>query len=276
MIHGDKNSAGSGSYVLNSMDENEREEFEAQLAESEELRNEVTELTDTAVLLGLAVTPVTPSPALKQNIMARLSQTPQLPREVAEPMAPARTLRAVPALASEEPRQDAPAAATATPAAEKAKARWYNRPAIVLTSAAAAVVLIAGAIVGTNVALEAPHGTQETAALAAISSAPDAQHEAAVVTTGGTATLIWSDQLGKSAFVGKDLKSLPSSKTYELWYINSAGKAVGAGLFESTGKSTVAVLSGKMAKGDIVGVTVEPAGGSKVPTTKPIVAIQSA
>jgi len=276
VIHGDKNSAGSGSYVLNSMDENEREEFEAQLAESEELRNEVTELTDTAVLLGLAITPVTPSPALKQNIMARLSQTPQLPREDAEPLAPVRTLHAVPALASEESRQDAPPAVALTPAATKAKARWYSRPVVVLTSAAAAVVLIAGAIVGTNVALQAPHGTQETAALAAISSAPDAQREAAVVTTGGTATLIWSDQLGKSAFVGKDLKSLPSSKTYELWYINSAGKAVGAGLFESTGKSTVAVLNGKMAKGDIVGVTVEPAGGSKAPTTKPIVAIQSA
>ncbi len=53
------------------MDAQERADFETQLAESEELRNEVTELTDTAVLLGLAADPVTPSPALKQNIMAQ-------------------------------------------------------------------------------------------------------------------------------------------------------------------------------------------------------------
>jgi anti-sigma-K factor RskA len=33
------------------------------------------------------------------------------------------------------------------------------------------------------------------------------------------------------------------------------------------------VLQGDLAKGDTVGITVEPNGGSKQPTSKPVVAI---
>ena len=273
-MHGDENSAGSGSYVLDAMDEREREEFEAQLAESEELRTEVTELTDTAVLLGLAVTPMTPPSALKQNIMARLSQTPQLARDDEEEQfaAPA-VLRAVPALVSEEPRQDPPIIGRAE---TKSRSRWFARPAVAITSAAAAVLLIIGGVFGASAAIQNANDSQQTDALASISSAPDVQRAAAVVSTGGTATLVWSDRLGKSALIGKDMKALSGGKTYELWYIDSAGRAVGAGLFESNGKSTLKVLSGRLAKGDTIGVTIEPAGGSKTPTTKPIVAIQSA
>jgi anti-sigma-K factor RskA len=263
MNNTDKNSAGSGSYVLNAMDEAERTEFENQLAGSQQLRNEVTELTDTAVLLGLAAEPVTPSSALKQNIMARLSQTPQLEPE---PLAPVRTLRAVPALPVEP-------IATVT---LKAQLRWYQRPALGIVAAAAAVVLIAGGVVGTNVAIQGAQSSQQASALSSIESASDSQRAQASVSTGGTVTLVWSLHLGKSALIGKNLKVLPSDKTYELWYIDSSGKPTSAGLFESDGKSTLQALNGHMKQGDTVGVTVEPAGGSKAPTTKPVVAIASA
>jgi anti-sigma-K factor RskA len=262
----DKNSAGSGSYVLNAMDANERDDFEAQLAESEELRNEVTELTDTAVLLGLAVPPVTPPPALKQNIMARLSGIPQLaPDDEPERLAPVTVLRAVPAGAD-----------VASPALTKARARWYRRPGVIVAASVAAVVLVFGGVYGASVALQGSSSSQQATALAAISSASDVQRAEASVSTGGTATLVWSNMLGKSALIGKNLKPLPSNKTYEAWYINSAGQAIGAGLFESSGKSTLQVLTGTMRAGDTIGVTVEPAGGSTSPTTKPIVAIASA
>jgi anti-sigma-K factor RskA len=269
----DKNSAGSGSYVLGSMDETERTEFQAQLAESEDLRNEVTELTDTAVLLGLAVEPVTPSPALKQNIMARLNQTPQLERED-EPSIPVRTLRAVPALDTE--RSGSAQVAPARETDRTARVRWYSRPAVLITAAAAAVALIFGGVVGANLAIQGANTSQQADGLAAITTASDVQRAEASVSTGGKVTLVWSLGLRKSALVGTGLTVLPSGKTYELWYINSAGKPTAAGLFESNGKSTLQVLSGRMSKGDTVGVTIEPSGGSKAPTTKPIVAIASA
>jgi anti-sigma-K factor RskA len=262
----DKNFAGSGSYVLDAMDASEREEFEAQLAESQELRNEVTELTDTAVLLGLAVPPVTPPPALKQNIMARLSGIPQLaPDDEPERLAPVTVLHAVPA---------GPEAAT--PAQTRARMRWYRRPGVIVAASAAVIALAFGGVYGASVALQGSSTSQQATALAAISSASDVQRAEASVSTGGTATLVWSNKLGRSALIGKNLKALPGDKTYEAWYIDSAGQAVGAGLFESGGKSTLQVLTGRMTAGDTIGVTVEPAGGSKSPTTKPIVAIASA
>ena len=96
------------------------------------------------------------------------------------------------------------------------------------------------------------------------------------MSTGGKVTLVWSLTQRKSAVIATGLKVLPSDKTYELWYISAAGKPTSAGLFESNGKNTLQVLSGQMSRGDTVGVTVEPAGGSKAPTTKPVVAIASA
>jgi anti-sigma-K factor RskA len=201
--------------------------------------------------------------------MARLSQTPQLDREE---VAPVRALRAVPQLAAEPAQQTEPLTRTG----HKAQARWYSRPVLGLVAAAAAVVLIVGGVVGTNLAIQGAHTSQQADALASINTASDVQRAEAAVSTGGKVTLVWSLSQQKSAVIGTGLKVLPGGKTYELWYISTAGKATPAGLFESNGKNTLQVLDGRMTKGDTVGVTVEPAGGSKAPTTKPVVAIASA
>jgi anti-sigma-K factor RskA len=270
----DATSVGSGAYVLNAMDQDERNIFEAQLAESEELRNEVTELTDTAVLLGMAVAPVTPSPELRDTVMSKIAALPQLSRDIA----PVRSIHTGPvalSLAAEPPAQLNYASAMLETNA-KARQRWYQRPVLALTAAAAAVVLIAGTVAGVNAGIQGADQQQAAAALTSVVTASDAQRAEASVSTGGTATLVWSSKLGKSALIVHGLKSLPSDKTYELWYINSKGTPTKAGLMEPTGKSTSQVLTGKMANGDTVGVTVEPAGGSTTPTTKPIVAIPSA
>ncbi len=102
------------------------------------VRNEVTELSDTAVLLGLAVEPVQPTPELKTNLMAMLDSTPQL--------APESTQAAAQHVAPARPS----AAQFDRPAQAKARARWFTRPVAVLTAAAAAVVLIVGGVVVTN------------------------------------------------------------------------------------------------------------------------------
>jgi anti-sigma-K factor RskA len=272
MINADKNSAGSGAYVLDAMDGLERDDFEAQIAESQELRNEVTELTDTAVLLGMAAKPVAPSAALRASIMDKIATTPQLPREVPEVV----TLQ--PVIAEPSDRLQASGRSdTSSRLHTKTQARWFSRPVGILVSAAAAVLLVGGAVIGTTAVIgtQAPN-TSQADALAAINAAPDVQHQTTLVASGGTATLVYSLNLKKAAFIASALPKLSSDKTYELWYINSAGSAKKAGLFESTGKSTWQVLSGSMAKGDTVGVTVEPAGGTDAPTTKPVIAIPSA
>ena len=112
--------------------------------------------------------------------------------------------------------------------------------------------------------------------LTAITSADDAQRASIPVENGGTATLVWSNQLLSSALIVDEMASLPDGKVYELWYINDAG-ARPAGTFSASDDGrTWRVLSGTMQAGDTVGVTVEPAGGSVKPSTDPVILIASA
>jgi anti-sigma-K factor RskA len=77
-----------------------------------------------------------------------------------------------------------------------------------------------------------------------------------IVSPGGQATLF--------ASVGH----APAGKTYEAWVIR--GKvALPAGLFQGGG--TLKLTLTRPAKpGDVIAITVEPAGGTKAPTTTPI------
>ena len=243
----------SGSYALNGLDAADLAEFEAHLQQSQATRDEVTELTDTAVLLGLAVEPVQPSAGLKASIMDQLDAHPQLP--VASPVA---------------------TAAFESPAGRKAQARWFTRPVTALAAVAAAIALFVGGGVVTTSLAQNSFAQQQADQLAAINSADDAQRASVDLADGGTATLVWSNSLLSSALIVDGLAPLPADRTYELWYINDAG-ARPAGTFGVAGSgSTWRVLDGTMKAGDTVGVTVEPRGGSDAPTTDPVVVIASA
>ncbi|MEV8212613.1 anti-sigma factor [Leifsonia sp. NPDC077715] len=230
---------------------------------------------DVAAQLALTVEPVQPRPELKAALFAKLAETPQLPAQDAS----AQDAPAQEAPEQEAPVQDAlsvPAATAPGPAERAAQRRWFQRPGLILGAAAAAVLLfIGGAFVGSSLSGTNSYTSQQASALAQINAASDVQRATAEVTGGGTATLVWSGELGKSALVANDLPALPGDKTYELWYIRD-GQATPAGTMESEGTgSTWRVLSGEMSAGDTVGVTVEPRGGSTKPTTAPIVAISS-
>lgn len=271
----DKNREGLG-YELGAETPDEAREFEAVAAE-----------------LGLAAEPIAPPASLKADLFAKLASTPQLP-PLDEPTpasvapAPASVAPApasvAPASVAPEPAPLAPApvapgeapAAPESPAQLKSRSRWFSRPIAIAAAAAAAVVLfVGGTFLGSALSGGDSFQEQQASALAAINAAPDAQRASADVEGGGTATLVWSGQLGQSALVAKNLPSLPNDKTYELWYIRD-GKATAAGtMMPGNAPATWRVLDGKMAAGDTVGVTVEPRGGSTQPTTNPIVAISS-
>lgn len=268
--HNDDANNDAGAYVLNALNEKERIEFEAQLAESEEARNEVTELSDAAMLLGLAVEPVQPSPELKTSIMAKLSTTPQLPREVP-------SVRSLPDARPATAASAASSMGTESMGTErKAQGRWFQRPTGILMAAAAAVALfVGGNFVGMSIASNDFEVRQATA-LAQLQTAEDAQQAQVELDDGATATLIWSLEQRKSVVMIDDLDPLPAGKTYQLWYIGESGP-ISAGTFEAADSgASWRVLDGQMTGGDVVGVTVEPDGGSKQPTTAPIIAFESA
>lgn len=251
----------AGAYGLGALDEAERVDFENYLSTSEEARAEVATFTDTAVMLGLATQPVPPPPALKASLMAQIALTPQLPQfdEDSAPtnvasFADARALRAV------------------SRPSGKAQRRWYARPGTFLIAAAAAIALFAGGTFFGSLNT-APQISQQASSYTAITTAADSQHAEATMAGGGKATLVWSNSLGRSAVVLDKLATLPSNKTYELWYITgSVAKPAGTFHPSGSGKSTE-VLTGTMTAGDTIGITVEPAGGSKTPTGKTFVSI---
>ena len=271
----------SGAYALDALEGDEKARFEAYLLTSEETRAEVASLSDTVVLIGLSTAPVAPPADLKARLMAQIAVTPQrAPLPTARP-----TLSAVPTVTTPQqvsPQQDSSAEAiravslgTTSRAAKKAAARWYSRPTSILVAAAAAVALFVG---GNILGLSAGNQSQQqAAAISAIVSASDYQQAKADVTGGGTATFVWSVGLKQSAVVIDKLPKLADGKTYQLWYIDKGSNATPAGIFNAASSgTTVSVLSGAMAAGDTLGITVEPSGGSKAPTTAPIVAVQSA
>jgi anti-sigma-K factor RskA len=280
--------AMSGAYALDALSDDERHDFETLLEESESTRREVTELRETALLLAHAAPPVMPSAALRASIMDAIVGLPQLPAQTSsaqaapasqapatsddhEIAAPAR--HAVPEM---EPSESETAARVLEPTGA-ARARWFTRPVAVLGVAAAAAALFFG---GGALLSEVTGPSQQQEATASsideIYAAGDFQRTVADVSTGGTATLVWSNELKRSAVVLDGLTSLPGDQTYELWYIGADG-AVPAGTFDTASDSTVTkVLKGEMSPGDTIGLTVEPAGGSEQPTSDPIMAVQAA
>jgi anti-sigma-K factor RskA len=244
----------SGAYALNALDAEEAKAFEAHLAESEDTRNEVTELADTAVLLGLAVAPETPPASLKASIMAQLATTPQLDREPAT----------------------SPDARFAGRAETAAQARWFQRPVNAIIGIAAAVALIIGGGVAVNAISTNVTQSAEANQLAAIQAASDSQSLKGSVAGGGKATLVYAPSLKASALIVEGMNALPADKVYELWYINEAGaRPAGTFTIGPDGKMWQ-VLEGTMTPGDAVGVTVEPHGGSTAPTTDPVLVLASA
>jgi anti-sigma-K factor RskA len=91
----------------------------------------------------------------------------------------------------------------------------------------------------------------------------------AVPLHGATGALVVSSK-GSAALVLARLRSAPPLKTYEAWVIRGKLAPVPAGLFAGGG-TTFVPIQAKVKPGSVVAVTVEPAGGSPQPTSKPFV-----
>jgi anti-sigma-K factor RskA len=113
----------------------------------------------------------------------------------------------------------------------------------------------------------------ENQAISLLLSAPEAKLLTFPVTHGGVATVVLAADRHELAVVTTGLPALPAGKVYQLWLIGKT--IVSAGLLPSATSSgqTPPVLASGVVKGDALGLTVEPAGGSRKPTTTPILAL---
>lgn len=235
----------TGAYAVNAMSEDEAEEFGRHLARCPACAEEVRELRATAARLALAVAEVPPA-AMRARVMEALPGVRQLPPDV-------------------------------SPAARVRPLRPRLRQRLPQLAVAACLVIAAAA---TGVALDEQHdlaaahqraaqAEQRARDVGALAAAPDAVFHTGALSGGGTATVLSSARLGRTALLYNDLPSLPDAKVYELWY-SRAGTMVPAGLLDRGHSSGAALLHGAPHGADGVGLTVEPAGGSTTPTGAPL------
>ena len=262
MTPSDELQNAAGAYALNAMSEAERAEFESVMADSEQLRSEVTELMDTAVELGASVAPVDPPASLRASILDAVAKTPQLPQLAEE--------RRSQSDASRSP------ATPETPAELKARSRWSS-PLARLGAVAAAVALIVGLGFTVRAGVQAQQDMATASQINEIQAADDYQRAVVDLADGGSATAVWSGQLRRAALIVDGWSDLPADSTYELWYMDAEGAATPAGTFDvgDDGSRSI-VLAGAMSAGDTIGVTVEPAGGSDTPSDEVVVVVPTA
>jgi anti-sigma-K factor RskA len=229
----------AGAYALDAIDDLERTRFDRHLAECPSCAAEVAELTETMGTLSDATSEAPPA-RLRAAVLARSAATPQ-------------TERAVP-----------------RPAFRLPAVRWQR-----LAVAAAAVIALGGAgAVGYEIANHsAPAASTRVSAenkqIAAVLAARDAHLDSARTAGGGQVTVVSSHSLNEAVAVLAKLPSPGADHAYQLWVI-SDGTPRSAGVL-ATGRTSGTELVSGVRGAQLLGVTREPAGGSKTPT-QPLVA----
>ncbi|WP_420819201.1 anti-sigma factor [Nonomuraea lactucae] len=106
--------------------------------------------------------------------------------------------------------------------------------------------------------------------VAAVLSAPDARMVRLRVTSGGSGTVTISRARGGMVFTTTGLPRLPDARVYELWLMGPDGARPAGLLDRRAGGPSGPVLLRPLDGDQRVGLTVEPAGGSRKPTTRPV------
>ncbi|WP_418960840.1 anti-sigma factor [Streptomyces tritici] len=238
--HGDLHAFGAA-YALHALDGAERDEFAAHLAHCEDCRAEVSAFEATAARLAAAVTQ-NPPDGLRARTLAAVEGVRQLPPQVpaarAAGFADGLKRRAVPL---------ALAASIAATVSFAGLAAWQHRQA-------------------EDAQLHVRRAEQRLEAVGDVLAAPDARAVHGRTVDGALATVVSSERRNRAVFTATGLAAPAQGRTYQLW-LDHEGTMRPAGLVHSDG---TVLIEGDPAEATAVGLTVEPAGGSARPTTKPL------
>jgi anti-sigma-K factor RskA len=135
---------------------------------------------------------------------------------------------------------------------------------------AAAVVLVTGGIIGVN-QLNNQDTPVASDSVSKVFSAPDAK-TATVDTPEGPVRVATSADSGQMALDTARLHHLSQSRVYQMWAVHN-GRPTSVGVVDDLDSGKVMPIP---ASGTTVAITIEPEGGSKQPTSKPIVEMDPA
>jgi Anti-sigma-K factor rskA/Putative zinc-finger len=260
-----------GAYVMDAVPAADRVAFERHLARCEPCRDEVRGLRETAARLGMAAA-VQPRPELRDQTLQAAIRLRQAPPQLGSEQA---------GLAGAE------AGAGSRRGGRLARRAWLrtgwpmraSQVRLATVTAVALAIVFAGTAIGLGLhASSMQHrlsaAEQRDRAIAEVLGASDAVRLTAKVTTGGMATVVMSHHARALVFIGRQLSVLPVSKAYELWVMGPSGdKPAGMLPPAHAGMSGPVVVSGLVPGDQMLGLTVEPASGSRQPTSNPIVLV---
>lgn len=277
----------SAGHALGALSPDDEAAFAAARAEHPEWESVVDSDEETATALADGVDPVAPPVALRSQLLSAItaSMDPTPPpltddaleddalegddtrTRVSNRVRPAEATDSAPAVA------DAAEAAPPTEVVQAIQRRTWSRGVFALV---ASIALLVGIGWGAGSVSRLWQTPPAVTALQQIEQASDASSADAAF-DGGTATVHWSESLGKVVLVADGLPALDPDRTFELWYVR-AGTAIPAGTFDASGATATAQLAGRMQPGDTIAVTVEPSGGSPdgTPSTDPVVVVPTA
>lgn len=146
-------------------------------------------------------------------------------------------------------------------------ARWRPR----LLAAAAAVVLLVAAGIGY---LQTSRNDQPamSASVSRVFTAPDAHRATVQTANGGRLVVATSHRLNQMAVETDGLPRLGQAQVYQIWAVHDGAMTSAAVLADVKAGASMAMPG----PGTEVAITIEPAGGSEQPTTKPIVMVDPA
>jgi hypothetical protein len=246
-----------GSYVVNALDPDELEEFEAHLAVCPTCTREVQEFGETAAELSLLAS-ATPPPTLRSSILAAISEVRPLPPE---PLAEGAGPEPSPAVSETAPAE--------RPLDELALRRQQRRTRIltVLVAAVVAAALVLGGVVYGLVNARQAQVAQQAAATELL-TAPDVRTYTATMKDGGQISFVVSRSLNRAMFIGKDLPAVGADQTYQLWTLEGQhpipdNLVAGGGDRQEFFRETLSGVTG-------LAVSVENAAGAQKPNPSTI------
>jgi anti-sigma-K factor RskA len=164
-----------------------------------------------------------------------------------------------------------------TPVADRRDRRAGRRSWLPYVAAAAALIVIAG--FGVTIWQQNQRQNELQAALeqtqqqldesTRLMEADDLRTSTADMPEGGSVTVLSSESQQLIRFSPRDVGPAPSGKSMQMWVIDAGGPE-SVGLMPA---QPVTISDEDFSAGSVFGITVEPEGGSKQPTSDPIVAI---
>jgi len=238
-----------GAYVLDAVEDGDRAKFERHLLTCEQCRDDVRGMREAALRLAAAAA-ITPRPELRQSTLQAATVIRQLPPAVAGERTPA--LRGGRWLA----------------------VRGRVRPWLAGVAACLAVVLaVAAVVLGVHAGAMQQRLTaqeQHDRTMTVVLGAHDAVVLTAAVKTGGNATVVMSHRARALVFTASGLARLPDVMAYELWLTGPAGVTPAGMLPPGRHGMSGPMVVGGLTRGEQLELTVEPATGSRQPTSAPI------